>query len=329
MHSKEIIQLVKEKSKQGLSEMKISELLNIKKSTVHYMIHNNYERFKMKPGNKSKLTKFDKLKMKRIVDELLQNDVPVTALKVSREIDTQVSKRTMQRSLKSLNYKFGKCKKSIQLTKSKKATRLELCKTWLKDRNTFENIIFTDEKKFFCDGPESIHSYYNKKSRLTRNKRVGKGGGIMYHAAMTNKGNILIKEINNKMTSKMYIEYLCDNFIPFANLHKDNRFILQHDNASIHNAKQTKEYCLENRIEILKWPANSPDLNPVENLWSLLSQLVFDGSKFLTISQLRTKIESSIEYLRISKIDTIKKLHDSFLNRIIQCIEKKGNKVDY
>uniref|UniRef100_A0AAQ5ZG07 Tc1-like transposase DDE domain-containing protein n=1 Tax=Amphiprion ocellaris TaxID=80972 RepID=A0AAQ5ZG07_AMPOC len=56
----------------------------------------------------------------------------------------------------------------------------------------------------------------------------------------------------------------------------DDDIIFQDDNASCHRAKTMKTFLEQRHIRSIKWPADSPDLHPVENLWWKLKKIVHD-----------------------------------------------------
>ncbi len=59
-------------------------------------------------------------------------------------------------------------------------------------------------------------------------------------------------------------------------LYGDADFIFQQDLAPAHTAKGTKSWFNDHGITVLDWPANSPDLNPIENLWGIVKRKMRD-----------------------------------------------------
>ena len=76
-----------------------------------------------------------------------------------------------------------------------------------------------------------------------------------------------------KMNSSKYIEIHDANLPSIFNLVPVSycrRKLFQDRNAKPHVSARTKVYMKKNRINVLSWPANSWDINIVENMWPIM-----------------------------------------------------------
>ncbi len=89
----------------------------------------------------------------------------------------------------------------------------------------------------------------------------------MIWAARSSAGVGPLCFLKSTINAAIYQEILEHFMLPSADkLHGDADFIFQQDLAPAHTAKGTKSWFNDHGVTVLDWPANSPDLNPIENL---------------------------------------------------------------
>ena len=101
--------------------------------------------------------------------------------------------------------------------------------------------------------------------------------------------------------------------------------IFQHDNAPWHTAKAVIEWANKNNLKILDWPGNSPDMNPIENIWDYIQRKI-DDCHFKTKDDLYDKDKEEWKSLPKSYIEN---LIDSMPRRIDTVIKAKGGSTRY
>lgn len=238
---------------------------------------------------------------------------------------------TIQRRLRDRDLYARRPAKVPKLSRKNVAARLKFARdheNWTVD--DWKKVLWSDETKInmFCnDSPGHVRRPAGE--RLNPRYTVGTvkfgGGNIMIWGCFSWQGVGPLYHINGKMDRFQYRDILKNQMLPHARRIMPRGWSFQHDNDPKHTAKMVKDWLGANRVRVLSWPAQSPDLNPIENLWGQV-KVALGRQKFQTPAELFNAVQHIWDSINQQNIEN---LINSMPRRCAEVIKAKGFSIDY
>jgi transposase len=274
-------------------------------------------------GSKPKTSERDRRHIIRLVSA-----GDLSAAKAKAKLKLACSVRTIQRVLKSVDWlSYKKRPAEPAMMKRHKAARV----AWTSEKALWDDVdwrcvVFSDEKKWNLDGPDGMRYQWTDTRRpIQPNVRRHSGGGsIMVWAGFSGVTKTELKFLTGKVNSAKYISTLRSHLQPMIDPETQ---VFQQDNAPCHTSRETKEWLASRNIKVMPWPAYSPDLNPIENVWGIMTQHVYAGGKqYDNLHDLQVAVQAAWDAVTSQQLDT---LVQSMRHRCVKVLQLQGGYISY
>ncbi|KAL4500753.1 hypothetical protein ABPG72_019987 [Tetrahymena utriculariae] len=244
----------------------------------------------------------------------------------------QASDQTFRNTLDDLGYLARKMPSTYFITEINKQKRTEQAldkADWT--NNDYQKVQFTDESQLKCT--KSGTMWIRKKEgdqftpKMVTYKKQFENKIMIWGMINYYYGGVALCRIDEKLNAQNYINQILDVHVK-DNVHLKKRgFFFQQDNAPCHSAKTVSNWLESHKIKVLKWPAQSPGLSPIEQVWSFLKDELWKSNKDLDSQDDLFKEAELIFYSKKCK-DLIKTLFQTIPMRINQIIDGQGQQLN-
>nr|KAG5695720.1 hypothetical protein BaRGS_004465 [Batillaria attramentaria] len=145
----------------------------------------------------------------------------------------------------------------------------------------WQNVLFSDESRFCIEHADGRVRVWRRRGDryadncVVENNAWGGPSLMLWGAIGLNQvlGPVIFQGLGpgrgNGITAQRYMDQvLHPHVLPFFKAH--GNWVFQHDNARPHTARATQDLLQRSGIQVMPWPALSPDMNPIEQFWDLL-----------------------------------------------------------
>lgn len=267
----------------GRTHREIAEILNMRRSTVGDIIrrYENEDRIEYVPqrGQPRKLTDRDVRSIIRKVNKNPRISAPQLAKDLSKESSKTVHPETIRKILRKSGYHGRVARKKPLVSEVNRKKRLEFANNNIdKDEAWWNDVIFVDESPFSVFGQAGRVMVWRKVKEDMKidnlQPTVKHGGGkVMVWGCMSAAGVGELVFIDGNMNKEQYLQILKQNLHKSAEkLGIRNTFKFYQDNDPKHKSYIVRNWLLYNCPKVIDTPPQSPDCNPIENLWNELNR---------------------------------------------------------
>ena len=237
-----------------------------------YIIKKQDETGSVRDGRKRKISAGEGRLLVRMSLPDRRKTAPALRPSLSTNFGINLSSATVKRRLCEAGINGRVARHKPLLTATHKKSRLDFAREHISwSSEMWSKVLWSDESRFCL---------YQNDGRVYVHRRIGEdylnacvvptvkhgGRGIMVWGCMMTKAVGHLALVSGNLNSCGYIDLLENAMIPSTHrLSVSNDYVFQQHNARCHTSRQTMLWFLENNVNVMAWPAQSPDMNPIEN----------------------------------------------------------------
>ncbi len=320
-----------EQYQKGVSQRKIAKSLKLSSSIVHNIILRFRESgtisVRKGQGRKTILDARDLRALRRHCITYRNATVMEITTWAQEHFQKTLSVNTIHRAIRCCRLKLYRSKKKPYLNMIQKRRRFLWAKAHLKwTVAKWKTVLWSDESKFEVLfgklGRHVIRTKEDKDNPSCYQRSVQKPASLMVWGCMSACGMASLHIWKGTINAERYIQVLEQHMLPSRRrLFQGRPCIFQHDNARPHTPSITTSWLRRRRIRVLKWPACSPDLSPIENIWRIIKRKMRQRRP-KTVEQLEAYIRQEWDNIPIPKLE---QLVSSVPSRLQTVIKRRGD----
>ena len=340
---------------EGLSKRTVSRLCHISRSSVSRIANEN-RRPVMRPaarrGRPRKLTDRQRRHVLRCLTVLREQEGTFSVRRLMQYAglsETDISIRTVTRFLNQESYFYLQARKKGLLTRKDLVTRVKFANNV---QDEYPQNFWTDHVAFYLDGTGFAYKrilldqaraptarIWRKKCEglrrccTAKGRKEGTGGKVLkLIVAISHKTGVIVCEPYDKVSGNFFANFIAEHFDPmFIKAAKGEGRLFLLDGDPCQNSGMAKEAMLRVNATLFPIPPRSPDLNPIENFFHLVSKKLRDTALQKQISK-ETYDEfqqRAVDTIYSIPIQTINNLIESINRRIGDVVENNGSRLKY
>lgn len=290
---------------------------------------------KTRPGRPRKIDDRNKRHLVRLLQKGKDKNAEALRKDASSTLNLKVCRNTIAKALKESGYACRVKRKKPLLTMKHKRARLAWAKahqTWTVEE--WKKVIWSDETAFLIVNGQGREYCFTKNgdvledAQIQPTKKYG-GGKVMVWSCITYEGVGFSCRIDGNLDGELYTDILRDELMKTIKYYQmdQGEVIFQQDNDPKHTSRVAKDALEDLDLNVMDWPSQSPDLNPIEHMWNHLKTELRSKSKiFATADDLWDGIQ---EVMKNENKEMCQKLISSMSSRVQAVINAKGGYTKY